>query len=73
MVHKAAGQRAGQGPPIRQAFEFRNMLIVGELIAQSAAAREESRGADYRSDFPFKVDRFQKHSYIGPGMKVSFR
>ena len=73
LVHKAAGQRAGEGPPIRQAFEFRNMLIVSELIAQSAAAREESRGAHYRSDFPFKVDRFQKHSYIGPGMKVSFR
>jgi L-aspartate oxidase len=72
-AHKAAGQRAGQGPRIRQAFEFRNMLMVGEMIARSAAAREESRGAHYRSDFPFKVERFQKHSYIGPGMKVSFR
>jgi len=72
-LQKAAAQRADQGPRIRQAFEFRNMRMVGEVIARSAAAREESRGAHYRSDFPFKVDKFQKHSYVGPGMKVSFR
>jgi L-aspartate oxidase len=58
---------------MRQAFEYRNMLVVGELIARSALARLESRGAHYRSDFPYKVDRFREHSYAGPGMKVTFR
>jgi L-aspartate oxidase len=72
-LQKAAAQRAGEGPRMRQAFELRNMLIVGEMIARSAAAREESRGAHYRSDFPFKVDKFQKRSCVGTGMKVSFR
>ncbi len=57
----------------RQAFEYRNMLAVGDLIARCALAREESRGAHYRSDFPYKVEKFQKHSRVKPGAKVTFR
>lgn len=33
-------------------FELRNMLINGLLIAESALAREESRGGHYRCDYP---------------------
>jgi L-aspartate oxidase len=36
----------------RPAVELANMLLVGWLMARSALAREESRGAHYRSDFP---------------------
>ncbi len=70
-----SGQRAaaGSAPLIRQAFEYRNMLVVGELIARCAAAREESRGAHYRSDFPYKVDKLKKHSHTRAGVKVTFR
>ncbi len=45
--------------------EAANILETGLLIARSALAREESRGAHYRVDFPFKNDRkFCKHSVI---------
>ena len=64
---------APAGPPSRAAFEYRNMLAAAELIASSALAREESRGGHYRSDFPYKVDKFKKHSYNRAGAKVAFR
>lgn len=37
---------------IRAWGEARNRLTVARLICQSAVAREESRGAHYRADFP---------------------
>ncbi len=57
----------------REDFEYRNLLAVASLIARSALAREESRGSHYRTDFPFKVDRYRKHSYVSATHKVSFR
>jgi succinate dehydrogenase / fumarate reductase flavoprotein subunit/fumarate reductase flavoprotein subunit len=36
----------------QQALDLRNLLIVSDLIARSALAREDSRGAHYREDFP---------------------
>ena len=36
----------------KEEYEFRNMLITAELIAQSALLRKESRGAHYRTDYP---------------------
>ncbi len=67
----ACGSAAG--PASRRAFEYRNMLLVGELIARSGVARDESRGAHYRSDHPYKLDKFKKHSRVREGMKVTFR
>jgi L-aspartate oxidase len=40
--------------PSRQFFEVCNILEVGRIITECALAREESRGAHYRSDFPLK-------------------
>jgi L-aspartate oxidase len=49
----------------RQEHEHRNILSVARIIAHCALAREESRGAHYRSDFPLKNDaRPPRHSYI---------
>ncbi len=49
----------------RDGVELGNLLDVGGLIVRSALAREESRGAHYRSDFPMRDDaRFAKHSLV---------
>ncbi len=40
---------AGDG---RDAIEYANMRLVGELIARSALKRTESRGAHHREDYP---------------------
>jgi L-aspartate oxidase len=50
-------------PHSRREFEGRNLQIVGTLVARSALAREESRGAHYRTDYPDHNDaKFKKHS-----------
>jgi L-aspartate oxidase len=56
----------------RRAYEARNINIAGLLVARSALAREESRGAHYRIDFPDKNDsKFLKHSVVS-GESVRF-
>lgn len=50
--------------PNRALFELRNMHQVADLIAVAALAREESRGGHYRTDFPFKSAKFEKHSLV---------
>jgi L-aspartate oxidase len=51
--------------PSREAHESANILTVARLIARCALAREESRGAHYRSDFPLKNDdKRPQHSYL---------
>jgi L-aspartate oxidase len=60
-------------PPTRRACESRNILEVAQLIARSALAREESRGAHYRSDFPLKNEANPpQHSYVSRGIPVFF-
>jgi len=50
----------------RRWYEALNILETGLLISRSALAREESRGAQYRLDYPLKDDaRYRKHSVIG--------
>jgi L-aspartate oxidase len=49
----------------REALEACNILTVAPLIARCALAREESRGAHYRSDFPLKIEsKPPRHSYL---------
>jgi L-aspartate oxidase len=56
----------------RRTCEAANILQAGQLIARSALAREESRGAHYRLDFPLKNEaRFHKHSVVS-GDKIRF-
>jgi len=59
-------------PHSRREFEARNLHIAGLLVARSALAREESRGAHYRTDFPDHNDaKFLKHSIVASD-KVRF-
>jgi L-aspartate oxidase len=59
-------------PRTRRDWEARNLHGVAKLVARSALAREESRGAHYRSDFPEHNDaKFLKHSII-QGASIRF-
>jgi L-aspartate oxidase len=59
-------------PHTRRAYEARNIHTAGLLVARSALAREESRGAHYRTDFPAHDDaKFMKHS-IAKGDSIRF-
>lgn len=53
-------------PCSRRNCEARNIHTTALLIARSALARLESRGAHYRTDYPSHEDlRFKKHSIVG--------
>jgi L-aspartate oxidase len=59
-------------PKTRRAHEAANLRLAGWLVARSALAREESRGAHYRIDCPDHDDKkFLKHSVVR-GDKVVF-
>lgn len=61
------------GVASRQHVEDRNILEVARLIAHCALAREESRGAHYRSDFPLKNTATPpEHSFISKNSPVFF-
>jgi L-aspartate oxidase len=52
--------RPSGGPP---RYDVRNVYQVVTLIARCALAREESRGAHFRTDFPAKAEP-ARHSVI---------
>ncbi len=59
-------------PQTRRAWEAKNLVQVGMLVARSALVREESRGAHYRTDYPNHNDvKFLRHSVI-KGESVRF-
>jgi L-aspartate oxidase len=56
----------------RRLWEAHNLRQISLLIARSALAREESRGAHYRTDFPDHNDKkFLKHSVVR-GNQIAF-
>ncbi|MEJ2009057.1 MAG: L-aspartate oxidase [Acidobacteriota bacterium] len=60
-------------PLDRRCHEAHNMLTVARLIAASALARKESRGAHYRTDMPFKDNSTAPlHSFVSKDSQVVF-
>jgi len=56
----------------RASLELENLHGVAELVVLAALARQESRGAHYRNDFPRRDDEhFARHSVVR-GKQVSF-
>jgi len=72
-VHRLEEMRTTLPPAgSRRGWEATNILETATLIARAALARRESRGAHYRTDFPFRDDEhFLKHSVI-EREKISF-
>jgi len=62
---------------IIEALELRSLIVVGQLILNSALNRQESRGAHFREDFPQRDDsNFLKHtlSYYSPaGIDLQYK
>jgi L-aspartate oxidase len=58
---------------VTQSPEEHNIREVALLIARCALARQESRGAQFRTDYPAKSDAFALHSVIHRDSDVTFR
>ncbi len=59
-------------PRTRRTYEAANLHVAGLLVVRSALAREESRGAHYRTDYPSHDDKkFLKHSVV-KGQSLKF-
>jgi len=66
MKHSLDQMRPAIAPALdRASLELANLHAVARLIVISALAREESRGAHYRNDFPRRDDaHFACHSVV---------
>ncbi len=61
---------------IIEALELRSLMIVGQMILESALQRQESRGAHCREDYPQRDDtNFLQHTlayYSAAGIDISY-
>jgi succinate dehydrogenase / fumarate reductase flavoprotein subunit len=51
-------------PGWHTAMDLHNLLIVAEAITRCAIERKESRGAQFRDDYPTKRDEFAKVNFV---------
>ena len=68
----------GNGGPIYNApwnetINTENLSFIAEMLTRSALAREESRGAHYRSDFPDQSLDWLKNIFMTPQSDGSFK
>jgi L-aspartate oxidase len=69
-LREAAAQLEALAPELP---EERNMRQVVLLIARCALARQESRGAHFRTDYPEAREAFARHSVVCKQADVAFR
>lgn len=71
---------SGYNKDLLDAIEIQNMLKIASLVTQSALLRRESRGSQFREDFPNRDERWNRtivmnknrdFSYIRRGMSCS--
>jgi len=53
-------------------LEFKNMLMVAEMILLGAISRQESRGAHFRKDFPDMDEKYRAHTVIDADKRLSY-
>ena len=51
-------------PGWHTALDLKNLLTVSEAVAHSAIARKESRGAQFREDYPEKSEEWAKYNNV---------
>jgi succinate dehydrogenase / fumarate reductase, flavoprotein subunit len=51
-------------PAWHTSLDLKNLLLVSEAITRAALERQESRGAQFREDYPNKEERFSKVNTI---------
>ncbi len=62
------GADGSYNPSLSTLLELENMLDIAHVIVASALAREESRGAHYRNDFPQRDDaNWSRHTIASKG------
>jgi len=62
--HAAVTGNREYNPGWHTAIDLRNLLTVSEAIARAAIERKESRGAQFREDYPEKDESFSKVNTI---------
>jgi succinate dehydrogenase / fumarate reductase flavoprotein subunit len=58
------------------ALDLQNLIVVSELITRSALERKESRGAQFRDDYPTKSDEYSGFNIVaskGPSGEAALR
>ena len=50
--------------------ETANLLLLGEALVTAALAREESRGAHFRTDFPLPADALRHHLSVAKAVSL---
>ncbi|MGC1320721.1 MAG: fumarate reductase/succinate dehydrogenase flavoprotein subunit [Candidatus Udaeobacter sp.] len=62
--HAAVTGNREYNPGWHTTIDLKNLLTVSEAITHAAVERKESRGAQFREDYPEKDDRFSKVNTI---------
>jgi succinate dehydrogenase / fumarate reductase flavoprotein subunit len=72
---KVDDQSASYNTELLEVIELGGLLDLAEVLAESALARQESRGAHFREDFPKRDDpNWLKHTLAYKGEKgIEFR
>jgi len=67
LAHMGIGDKAkANNQNLVEFLEFRNAILLAQCTLKSAIARQESRGAHYREDFPVERSDWQAHNYNVP-------